>query len=88
MPRPLDRWADGSAMTERYEYRVSELREKMIGGKMSGDRLEVPGACPQVRTYRRTERVRPSPYSGALTDRFRCASASRASPPLTSKRLK
>jgi hypothetical protein len=27
-------------MTERYEYKVLELREKMIGGKMSGDRLE------------------------------------------------
>ncbi len=23
-----------------YEYRVVELREKMIGGKMSGDRLQ------------------------------------------------
>jgi hypothetical protein len=27
-------------MTDRYEYKVVELREKMIGGKMSGDRLE------------------------------------------------
>jgi hypothetical protein len=27
-------------MNERYEYKVLELREKMIGGKMSGDRLE------------------------------------------------
>ncbi|HEX6499060.1 MAG TPA: DUF4177 domain-containing protein [Micromonosporaceae bacterium] len=27
-------------MAERYEYRVLELREKLIGGKMSGDRLE------------------------------------------------
>jgi Domain of unknown function (DUF4177) len=27
-------------MAERYEYKVVELREKMIGGKMSGDRLE------------------------------------------------
>jgi Domain of unknown function (DUF4177) len=27
-------------MTDRYEYKVLELREKMIGGKMSGDRLE------------------------------------------------
>jgi hypothetical protein len=26
--------------SRRYEYRVLELREKMIGGKMSGDRLE------------------------------------------------
>ncbi|OZM70226.1 hypothetical protein CFN78_26270 [Amycolatopsis antarctica] len=25
---------------QRFEYRVVELREKMIGGKMSGDRLE------------------------------------------------
>jgi hypothetical protein len=28
-------------MTEPYEYKVSELREKMIGGKISRDRLEV-----------------------------------------------
>jgi uncharacterized protein DUF4177 len=27
-------------MSERYEYKVLELREKMIGGKMSGDKLE------------------------------------------------
>ncbi|GAA4965358.1 DUF4177 domain-containing protein [Actinoplanes utahensis] len=27
-------------MAELYEYRVVELREKMIGGKMSGDKLE------------------------------------------------
>jgi hypothetical protein len=27
-------------MVERYEYKVLELREKMIGGKMSGDKLE------------------------------------------------
>ena len=27
-------------MTERYEYKVLELREKMIGGKMSGEKLE------------------------------------------------
>jgi hypothetical protein len=27
-------------MAERYEYRVLELREKMIGGKMSGEKLE------------------------------------------------
>jgi Domain of unknown function (DUF4177) len=27
-------------MAERYEYKVLELREKMMGGKMSGDRLE------------------------------------------------
>ncbi|QWF83041.1 DUF4177 domain-containing protein [Amycolatopsis sp. CA-230715] len=25
---------------QRYTYKVVELREKMIGGKMSGDRLE------------------------------------------------
>lgn len=25
---------------QRFEYRVVELREKMLGGKMSGDRLE------------------------------------------------
>jgi hypothetical protein len=27
-------------MTERFEYKVIELREKLIGGKMSGARLE------------------------------------------------
>jgi Domain of unknown function (DUF4177) len=27
-------------MTNRYEYKVVELREGMIGGKMSGDKLE------------------------------------------------
>ncbi len=27
-------------MTQRYEYKVVELREKMIGGKMSSDKLE------------------------------------------------
>jgi hypothetical protein len=27
-------------MTNRYEYKVLELREKMIGGKMSGEKLE------------------------------------------------
>src|SRR3954453_21134867 len=27
-------------MAEHYEYKVLELREKMIGGKMSGDKLE------------------------------------------------
>ncbi|MQA98138.1 MAG: DUF4177 domain-containing protein [Streptosporangiales bacterium] len=27
-------------MAQRYEYKVVELREKMIGGKMSGERLE------------------------------------------------
>ncbi|TNC21930.1 DUF4177 domain-containing protein [Amycolatopsis alkalitolerans] len=27
-------------MTERYEYKVVELREKLIGDKMSGGRLE------------------------------------------------
>jgi Domain of unknown function (DUF4177) len=27
-------------MAERYEYKVLELREKMFGGKMSGDKLE------------------------------------------------
>ncbi|GID92000.1 hypothetical protein Adi01nite_14120 [Amorphoplanes digitatis] len=27
-------------MTERYEYKVLELREKMLGGKMSGEKLE------------------------------------------------
>lgn len=27
-------------MAARYEYRVVEVREKMIGGKMSGDKLE------------------------------------------------
>jgi Domain of unknown function (DUF4177) len=27
-------------MANRFEYRVAELREGMIGGKMSGDKLE------------------------------------------------
>jgi hypothetical protein len=27
-------------MPNRYEYKVIELRERMIGGKMSGDKLE------------------------------------------------
>ena len=27
-------------MAERFEYKVLELREKMIGAKMSGDKLE------------------------------------------------
>jgi hypothetical protein len=27
-------------MAERYEYKVVELREKLIGGKMSGSKLE------------------------------------------------
>jgi hypothetical protein len=27
-------------MPDRYEYKVIELREKLIGGKMSGDKLE------------------------------------------------
>jgi hypothetical protein len=27
-------------MAARYEYRVLELREKLIGGKLSGDQLE------------------------------------------------
>lgn len=27
-------------MTERFEYKVLELREKLIGGKMSGAKLE------------------------------------------------
>lgn len=27
-------------MTGRYEYKVIELREKLIGGKMSGEKLE------------------------------------------------
>ncbi len=30
----------GPGMANRYEYRVVELREGMIGGKMSGDKLE------------------------------------------------
>jgi hypothetical protein len=30
----------GVAMANRYEYKVIELREKLIGGKMSGGRLE------------------------------------------------
>ncbi|MGH8895586.1 MAG: DUF4177 domain-containing protein [Egibacteraceae bacterium] len=27
-------------MTQRYEYKVLELREGLVGGKMSGDKLE------------------------------------------------
>jgi Domain of unknown function (DUF4177) len=27
-------------MASRYEYKVLELREKLVGGKMSGDKLE------------------------------------------------
>jgi Domain of unknown function (DUF4177) len=27
-------------MANRYEYRVAELREGLVGGKMSGDKLE------------------------------------------------
>jgi hypothetical protein len=27
-------------MAQRFEYRVVELRERMIGGKMSGEKLE------------------------------------------------
>jgi uncharacterized protein DUF4177 len=27
-------------MTQRYEYKVVELREKLLGGKMSGSKLE------------------------------------------------
>ena len=27
-------------MANRYEYKVTELREKLIGGKMSGEKLE------------------------------------------------
>ena len=39
MHRP-ERCATIGSMAERYEYKVLELREKMIGGKMSGDKLE------------------------------------------------
>lgn len=31
---------DHRVMAERYEYKVLELREKLFGGKMSGDKLE------------------------------------------------
>ena len=31
---------DHGVMAERYEYKVVEIREKMVGGKMSGDKLE------------------------------------------------
>jgi Domain of unknown function (DUF4177) len=30
----------GRRMANRYQYTVVELRERMIGGKMSGDKLE------------------------------------------------
>ena len=36
----FDEWADHEVMAEWFEYKVLELREKMIGGKMSGDKLE------------------------------------------------
>jgi hypothetical protein len=36
--RPAAGW-QGGAMT-RYEYRVLQLRESMIGGKLSADKLE------------------------------------------------
>ena len=29
-----------TVMTARFEYKVDELREGLIGGKMSGDKLE------------------------------------------------
>lgn len=32
--------APGAAVAARYQYKVVELREGMIGGKMSGDKLE------------------------------------------------
>jgi hypothetical protein len=35
-PRPSRR----SAVQQRYEYRVVEVREGLIGGKMSGDKVE------------------------------------------------
>ena len=35
-----ERCATIGTMAERYEYKVLELREKMLGGKMSGDKLE------------------------------------------------
>ena len=36
----IDLLVDHGVMAERYEYKVVELREKMVGGKMSGDKLE------------------------------------------------
>jgi hypothetical protein len=27
-------------MAQRYEYKVEEIRERMLGGKMSGDKLQ------------------------------------------------
>ncbi len=33
-------WHDAGMTTRRYEYKVLELREKLLGGKMSGDKLE------------------------------------------------
>ena len=33
-------WHDAGMTSRRYEYKVLELREKMIGGKMSGEKLE------------------------------------------------
>jgi Domain of unknown function (DUF4177) len=46
-PRPCQDWHSldgrdnyGRRMANRYKYTVVELREGMIGGKMSGERLE------------------------------------------------
>src|SRR5215217_4439596 len=38
--RQADATNYGPRMVNRYEYRVVELREGMIGGKMSGDKVE------------------------------------------------
>ena len=39
-PRPASLAQYGPRMANRYEYAVVELRERMIGGKMSGEKLE------------------------------------------------
>ena len=38
--RPSRRAVGGTPMAARYEYKVEEIREGMLGGKMSGDKLE------------------------------------------------
>ena len=61
-------------MANRYEYKVVELREGMIGGKMSGDKLEKvlnqhASEGWQLRTITATEvkgRVGPGGVAGIL----------------------
>ena len=36
----MQEWGSGGGMVTGYEYKVVELREGLLGGKMSGDKLE------------------------------------------------